>query len=594
MVLLAFNLLFHLSKTTPSMLGYAVFSHENARCYNLSDSASDVETPSEGGAQMSTRGRWSWSKVGKEGFSRIRTTIETAFYGNNVELLTSRREAYKKALNSPGTIVTDLPVYKPELLNLDEGTKILLFNDGATVGRFAGARKIIGVPGVNEEYFAELLREAVYLSRFKRMYHAISYTGLHEDFMVKNHILVPEKFENTVYNWLLNFQDLTPEYSAMYERSKPLDEPDIYIFTDPDWTHPDFPNGLALFDPKHNCAALLGLRYFGEFKKGTLTLGWSIANRKGFVACHGGLKKYESASRTFVAAFFGLSGSGKSTLTHAKHNGKYNITIVHDDALVINLDDLSSIALEPSYFDKTSDYPLASEDNKYLLTIQNCGATVDEMGRVVPVMEDVRNGNGRAIKSRLWSPNRIDKIQEPLNAVFWIMKDPVLPPVVKIEDPTLASTMGATLATKRTTAEKLLPGADPEALVFEPYANPFRTYPLSEDYEKFKALFEKGVECYIINTGYFLTKKVTKEVTLEILENIVDGKANFVDWFGGLKTLNVPGFEIRTSEYEYRELLKLSLEKRIAFIRSRELENGGYDRLPSECVKSIERLISLL
>ncbi|MFN3691326.1 MAG: phosphoenolpyruvate carboxykinase (ATP) [Fervidobacterium sp.] len=543
---------------------------------------------------MATRGRWQRQDVNKTNFSKIRTTIETAFYGNNVELLTARREAYKKSKNSPGTVVTDLEVYKPELLNLDENTQILLFNDGATVGRFAGARKIIGMPGVNEDYLAEILREAIYGTRYKKMYHSISYTGLHKDFIVRNHILIPEGFENIVYNWLLNFQDLTPEYSLMYEQSKFLNEPDIFIFTDPDWSHPDFPGGLALFDPNNNCAALLGLRYFGEFKKGTLTLGWSIGNRQGFAACHGGLKKYEYDGHKYVAAFFGLSGSGKSTLTHAKHRGKYNITVLHDDALVINLEDLSSIALEPSYFDKTSDYPLTSDDNKYLLTIQNCGITVDENGRVVPVMEDIRNGNGRAIKSRLWSPNRVDKIEEPLNAIFWIMKDPVLPPVVKIEDPVLASTMGATLATKRTSAEKLLPGVDPEALVFEPYANPFRTYPLSEDYVKFKKLFEKGVECYIINTGFFLNKKVPKEVTLDIIEHIVEKKATFVDWFGGMKIMEYPGFEVRTSDYEYREIVKISLEKRVTFIKNKEIENQGYDKLPDECVKSIQSLIDLL
>ena len=543
---------------------------------------------------MATIGKWQRQDVGKSNFSRLRTTIETAFYGNNVELLTSRREAYKKAVSSPGTVVTELPVYKPELLNLDEGSKILLFNDGATVGRFAGARKIIGVPGVSEDYFAEIIREAVYNTRFRKMYHAISYTGLHEDFMVKNHILIPENFENTVYNWLLNFQDLTPEYAAMYERSNKMNEKDIFIFTDPDWCHPDFPGGLALFDPKNNCAALLGLRYFGEFKKGTLTLGWSVGNRQGYAACHGGLKKYEFNGSSYVAAFFGLSGSGKSTLTHAKHGGKYNITIIHDDALIINLENLSSIALEPSYFDKTSDYPLTSDDNKYLLTIQNCGITVDEDGKLVPVMEDVRNGNGRAIKSKLWSPNRVDKIEEPLNAIFWIMKDPILPPIVKIEDPVLASTMGATLATKRTSAEKLLPGVDPEALIFEPYANPFRTYPLSEDYDKFKKLFDKGVDCYIINTGFFLNKKVTKETTLEIVEKIVEGKTEFVEWFGGLKLMNIPGFEVKTSEYEYRDLLKTSIEKRIEFIKSKDIENQGYDKLPAECVERLQSLIALL
>lgn len=209
-------------------------------------------------------------------------------------------------------------------------------------------------------------------------------------------------------------------------------------------------------------------------------------------------------------------------------------------------------------------------------------------------MEDIRNGNGRAIKSKLWSPNRVDKIQEPVNAIFWIMKDPVLPPIVKIEDPVLASTMGATLATKRTSAEKLLPGVDPEALVFEPYANPFRTYPLSEDYQKFKALFEKGVECYIINTGFYLNKKVPKELTLEILEHIVERKANFVEWFGGLKIMEISGFEVRTSDYEYRELLKISLEKRLDFLKSKDIESQGYDRLPEECKRSILDLISHL
>ncbi|NVO05037.1 MAG: excinuclease ABC subunit UvrA, partial [Rhodoferax sp.] len=35
----------------------------------------------------------------------------------------------------------------------------------------------------------------------------------------------------------------------------------------------------------------------------------------------------------------GVSGSGKSTITHARHNNKYDITVVHDDAFVINVKD---------------------------------------------------------------------------------------------------------------------------------------------------------------------------------------------------------------------------------------------------------------
>jgi len=135
---------------------------------------------------------------------------------------------------------------------------------------------------------------------------------------------------------------------------------------------------------------------------------------------------------------------------------------------------------------------------------------------------------------------------------------------------------------------------DPEALVFEPYANPFRTYPLSQDYDKFKRLFIKGVDCYIINTGFFLNKKVTKETTLGILERIVEGKAEFVEWFGGLKIMNIPGFEVKTSEYEYRELLKTSMEKRIEFIQSKDIENNGHDKLPVECVERLQGILTLL
>ena len=82
--------------------------------------------------------------------------------------------------------------------------------------------------------------------------------------------------------------------------------------------------------------------------------------------------------------------------------------------------------MEPTYFDKTADYPTGCPDNKYLLTAQNCSATRDSEGKVVLVTEDIRNGNGRAIKSKLWSPNRVDKINDPVNAIFWIMKDPTI------------------------------------------------------------------------------------------------------------------------------------------------------------------------
>ena len=536
-------------------------------------------------------------KASNPAYSQSRAVIETVFYGNNVEKITSVQQAYELAVKSPGTIVTDIPVYKPETMGLSTDAKVLVFNDGSVTGRAAAARRILGSEGVNEKEYALKVADAVYNTRYKKLYHAEAIIGLDKDFMVKAHLCIPEGEENIMYSWLLNFQAITAEYKEMYDSSKLIEgEGDIYIFSDPTWRHPDHPMGLTYFDPKHNCAALLGMRYFGEHKKGTLTLAWGIANRHGFASCHGGQKRYNLPNGDkFVVSVFGLSGSGKSTITHAKHDGKYDITVLHDDAFVISTKDGSSVALEPTYFDKTQDYPLDNPDNKFLVTIQNNAVTVDEDGKKVLLTEDLRNGNGRAIKSKIWSPNRVDKIPEHCDAVIWLMKDATLPPVLKITDPTLASVMGATLATKRTTAERLAAGVDPNALVVEPYANPFRTYPLSEDYAKFKQLFEeRGVACYILNTGFFLDKKISKETTLGTIEKIVESKADFKP-FGNIENmycLDIDGFNADFSDPEYVAQLKARMTDRINFIKSKETAQGGFDKLPDEACAAIEKVAS--
>ncbi|NMA84655.1 MAG: phosphoenolpyruvate carboxykinase (ATP) [Epulopiscium sp.] len=550
---------------------------------------------------MATKSNFKWDEIGSNNpiFSQLRTTIETPFYGNNVVKINSLREAYKLAAASPGTIVTDMPVYKPEAIGLDSDAKVLLFNDGAVRGRAAAARRILGEPGVDEGEYALKVSEAIYQTRFKKMYHAQVYVGLDEDFMVRANLLIPEGQENIMYSWMLNFQYLTDEYFNMYQKSTTLqNEGDIYVFSDPTWSHPDHPMGLTCFDPKHNCAAILGMRYFGEHKKGTLTLAWAIANRNGYASCHGGQKRYNLADGTkFVAGVFGLSGSGKSTITHARHNDKYDITVLHDDAFVISTENGSSVALEPAYFDKTQDYPLNSEDNKFLVTVQNNGATIDDQGNVVLLTEDIRNGNGRAVKSKLWSPNRVDKFDEPVNAIFWLMKDPTLPPIVKLRGAELASVMGATLATKRTSAERLAPGVDPNALVVEPYANPFRTYPLADDYNKFKALFaERNVDCYILNTGHFMDKKVTPAVTLAALEAVVEGKATFKPWgkFTDIEIMEIDGFIPNLEDKEYAHQLQERMKDRIRYIESCETAKGGFDKLPEEALEALKKVVAEL
>ena len=555
---------------------------------------------------MSTKAYFKKDEIGagKPGFAKTRSIIEAAFYGNNVIKINTLKEAYELAKNSPGTIVTDMPVERGEEFGLEKDAKVLLFNDGSITGRYAAARRIAGEPGVDCDKLDKIVMDAIYDTRWKTMYHAEVYIGLAPEFMVKAHLLIPEGEENIMYSWMLNFQYMSDCYNKMYKTSKPIgNEPDVYIFSDPQWTGTDQTDVcdskcLSYFNTATNCAAILGMRYFGEHKKGTLTIGWAIANRNGYASCHGGQKRYNlDGGKSFVASVFGLSGSGKSTITHAKHGGKYDVTVLHDDAFIINSETGSSIALEPTYFDKTADYPTYCDDNKYLLTAQNCSATIDEDGKVVLVTEDIRNGNGRAIKSKLWSPNRVDKIDEPVNAIFWIMKDPTIPPIVKLKGAELASVMGATLATKRSSAERLAPGVDPIALVVEPYANPFRTYPLVNDYEKFRNLVkDRHVDCYIINTGDFMGKKVQPKDTLGVIEAIVDGKATFKQWgpFEDIEIFEWDGFVPDLNDKKYVEQLKARMLDRVKFVESRDTVKGGFDKLPQEALDAVNKVVNAL
>ena len=542
---------------------------------------------------MSTRRVWKQSEIKTNPlFSKMRSTIETAFYGNNVTPVTSVAQAYQLAAEEPGVIVLDMPVYKPCEQGLPTDAKVLVTNDGKTTGRYAKARRIIGDEGIDEVELSNIARDAVYDSRDKEWLAAEAIVGLDKKFTARAHLMIPKDHASTLYSWIMNFKFFDAAVKEFYDDSLEIPEGDIYIYSDPDYIVPGHPGGLAIFDPAHNCAMILGMRYFGEHKKGTLTLAWSLANRLGYVACHGGMKRYNlDNGKSYTIGVFGLSGSGKSTLTHEKHDGRYDISILHDDAYIINTEDLSSIALEPTYFDKMQDYPVEHPANEFLLTLQNVGVTMDDEGRKVVLAEDVRNNNGRAIKSQFWTENRVNYVDEPVNAIVWLMKDKTLPPILKIDDPVLASTMGATLATRRSTAEKLDAHVDPNALVIEPYANPFRTYPLALDYESYKKLFsECGVECYIMNTGFFLDNKVPKEVTLDLLERLVEGTLEFKPFYKypNLEYVEVPGFEPPFQVREYHHQLHKAFEFRYDYV-----ENliGHKNELPEEVLEVLKTLM---
>lgn len=546
---------------------------------------------------MVTRQHFSEDAMRKDNpyFSALKTTIETAFYENHVISLKSLAEAYRLAVKQPNTIVLDTPVAHAEDLGLPREAKILLENSGGVVGRTAKARRIFGHDSQEDAKILQIVREAIFQARKRTFYRSDAVVGLDEEFMLRAHLMVPQDDINNLYSWLINFQMMNDTYRARLKKSKRYEETDIYIFSDPEWSHPDYPDGLAYFDTNHNCAAILGLRYFGELKKATLTLAWGTANRNNYVACHGGLKIFKKEKGpSHVASFFGLSGSGKSTLTHAKHDGKYSINVLHDDAFVISEKDGSSIALEPAYFDKTSDYPAGHPEQEYFVTVQNCGAALDKSGHLRLVTEDVRNGNGRTIKSRFSTPNRVDKVEESITSIFWIMKDNSLPPILKVNNPLLATIFGCTLMTKRSNAENVK--GNMGKLVIEPYANPFRVYPLAEDFHKFYKLFDSGVNCYIINTGKYIAKDVSKEITLSCIEKIVDEVVALREFelIDSCQYLQIEGYDVPIQDEYYKELLKERMEFRLEYLIEFNKQNYHEEAIPKTALAYLKEVIDKL
>ena len=182
------------------------------------------------------------------------------------------------------------------------------------------------------------------------------------------------------------------------------------------------------------------------------------------------------------------------------------------------------------------------------------------------------------------------------------MKDPTIPPVVKLKGAALASVMGATLATKTSSAERVAAGTDLNAIRIVPYANPFRTYPLVNDYEKFKKLVEeKNVACYIVNTGDFMGKKVQKEDTLGILETIVEGRAKFEQW-GPFEDIEIMSeWDGKTGDFtpdlkdaSYVAQLKAAMETRVKAVEDFATKKDGYDKLPDEALAALKRLVDAL
>jgi len=505
-----------------------------------------------------------------------RAIMETALYANSVRK-TNMAELYSLALKQPEVIMTDQAMYNPGQFGLPADAKVLISQDGGVIGRTARARLLTRTfSKPQSDKMKAILMEAVYQFNKRPGLHLEGIVGLHPDFMVKAHLISPESDAKNMLDWGMNFLPFMKPWSDAYPKSRNLGEPDIIAFADPDWSNPEYPNGCVIIDEVNNCIAILGLRYFGERKKGTLTIAWTMGVRHNMVACHGGIKKIGNNK---PIAVFGLSGSGKSSITNSlDHDGTLNknekVTVIHDDAFLIDLESDITVALEPSLFDKTDAVKLDDSTLKYFYSAQNVAVTTVQVGgktKKVMVHEDIRNDNGRCIKSRDMFTNA-PSCERP-SMVIWLQKDTSLPPISKVKGSSLAVAMGASLSTLRAKGVENVEAKELDKLVIEPFANPFRVHSLLEDCEQFRKLFKMGCDCYIMNTHAFGLPddlvNIPKELSLNIVTQLMRGNIQWREWrtFHGL-SLPSNGNEFFGADFDKKYKPNRSLDY-INFLRDR-------------------------
>lgn len=529
------------------------------------------------------------STIYKKVESPWRAAIESAFFANSVRE-TTMSELYQLALKQPEVMKTTEPMWRPERFGLPKDAKILVSNDGGVVGRTAKARRLVReLEKADSDKLKSILLEALFQFNRRPGLWLKGIVGLHPHFMIRAHILSPVTDAKNMLDWGFNFTPFMQPWIKTYDDSKELNEPDILVFADPEWSRPDYPSGLVIIDEKANCIAILGMRYFGERKKGTLTLAWTMGVRRNMVACHGGIK---TVGKNPPVAVFGLSGSGKSSITNSHdHAGTLRkdekVTVIHDDAFLIDFENNITVALEPSLFDKTDSVKFDDPDLKYYYSAQNVAVIQTLDGERKLLCEDIRNDNGRCLKSRDMF-NYADHCGSP-GKVVWLQKDTSLPPICRINSAGLAVAMGASLSTMRAKGVENVDAKELAKLVIEPFANPFRVHPLMVDCQQFMKLFKAGCECYIMNTHAFGVSEnlidIPKELSLKIMTELVRGNIEWRDWkrFQGL-SIPKNGNDLFGSDYdkkykptrdtEYLQYLRARMQDRITYLSNkRDLEH---------------------
>ena len=88
-------------------------------------------------------------------------------------------------------------------------------------------------------------------------------------------------------------------------------------------------------------------------------------------------------------------------------------------------------------------------------------------------------------------------------------------------------------------------------------------------------------------------KDIEPSVTLSCIEQVVEGTAEFKPWgpFSSIRMLEVEGYIPDFTSQEYVDNLKARMTDRLNFVFDKDVEDGGYDRLPTQAKEALAKVI---
>jgi len=305
--------------------------------------------------------------------------------------------------------------------------------------------------------------------------------------------------------------------------------------------------------------AVVGSDYTGEAKKSFLRLFMERAKRRGGLGLHAGSKRVtvrdaDDDLRTVGQLFLGLSATGKSTLTaHGcwldEARGE-SAAMLQDDVCALTADGevagsegnglyVKTIGLDGD--EQAALFDAATHESAVLENV-----AVDDDGTVH--FDEPRYGtNSRAVVERDHLDSAADDVDlDGVDQVFFITRNPLMPPVAKLDDAEGAAAfmLGESVQTS---------AGDPDAAgeaIRVVGTNPFIVGSEGAEGNRFRELVAAlDVECYVLNTGHVGTDDpvdvgVRDSVTLlrEIARGSVDWRDD--DRIGMTVPEHVPGMAV--------------------------------------------------